>query len=129
MTTAIQPDTAEVIVLMDEAEAAVITQEIRDTTTLVCHLVKEAHDKQAWRALGYPTWAAYCKAEFNIGRSRSYQLVRYAEAIALTATAAGLPESTIVDFLPEGETRGLNMDEVAELVTEVIRDLPPDASS
>lgn len=28
-------------------------------------LLQEAHDRRAWAALGYPSWEAYCVAEFG----------------------------------------------------------------
>ena len=95
---------------------------------MLCSLVKEAHEKQAWRALGYATWAAYCKAEFNIGKSRSYQLVKYAEVIALGSDTSGLPESTIVDSLPEGRARGLDRAELADMLEDAYESLPEDAT-
>lgn len=123
----VEPDTGEVTVLMSKDEAEEITLKIKQYVGVVCHLVKEAHDKQAWRAMDYPTWTAYCKAEFNVGKSRSYQLVKYAEVIALGTDTTGLPESTIVDSLPEGTARGIDRSELAALLEEAYSNLPADA--
>lgn len=127
-TLEVQPDTGEVTVLMSEDEARDITLKIKQYAGVLCSLVKEAHEKQAWRALGYATWAAYCKAEFNIGKSRSYQLVKYAEVIALGSDTSGLPESTIVDSLPEGRARGLDRAELADMLEDAYESLPEDAT-
>ena len=69
--TLVQPDTGEVTVLMDAAEAEEKTLKAQSYMGMVCVLVKELHDKQAWKALGYPSWVAYCKDRFNVGKSRS----------------------------------------------------------
>ena len=31
-------------------------------------LLLKAHDRQAWKALGHKSWAAYVEAEFDMGR-------------------------------------------------------------
>lgn len=127
MTAVVVPDTGELTVLMSEDEANTITLKIKQYAGVICSLVKEAHDKQAWRALGYPTWTAYCKAEFNIGKSRSYQLVKYAEVIALGTDTTGLPESTIVDSLPEGTARTIDPAVLVDALTEAFHAVPADA--
>ena len=34
---------------------------------------------RAWVALGYRSWAEYCKAEFEMSKTRSYQLLDFVE--------------------------------------------------
>ena len=54
----------------------------------------EAHDRRAWQALGYPTWEQYVKKEFNLSRSRSYQLLDRAK-VTHALFAAGLDEMAL----------------------------------
>jgi hypothetical protein len=52
--------------------------------------ILEAHDRRAWQPLGYPTWEQHVKKEFNLSRSRSYQLLDRARVIqALFAAGLG----------------------------------------
>ena len=78
----VQPDTGELTVLFTKPEAEAATAKLKSYFGVSCQLVKELHDKQAWKAMGYGSWAAYTKAEFDISRSRSYQLIKYAEVVA-----------------------------------------------
>ena len=48
---------------------------ILDQILEVDQLLLEAHDRGAWRVLGYGTWQEYMKKEFDLSRSRSYQLL------------------------------------------------------
>ncbi len=36
----------------------------------LANLVRQAYDHQAWVALGYESWSAYCNAELDAGRAR-----------------------------------------------------------
>jgi len=126
----VDADTGEKVratVLMTEAEAQEITQKIKNYCGMVCVLVREAHDKQAWKALSYPSWSAYCKAEFDVSRSRSYQLVKHAEIAAGLADAAQADVSTMVDRLPERTTRDLDPEAVIAAAADAVADLPEDA--
>jgi len=69
---------------MDRAEAQAITDRIRNAVDSLGSLVEQAHDRRAWKAMGYATWEAYVSAEFGFTRQRSYQLLdqgRVAKAI------------------------------------------------
>jgi hypothetical protein len=110
---AVDRSTGEVIVLMDKAAALKITAEIKSWSATLWLKIEEAHRGQAWRALGYESWAAYLDAEFDISRSRGYQLVNHAHAVRALAAAGGVEDvSTMVD-IPERVTRSIDVDEAA----------------
>lgn len=94
-------------------EARVITDTIKEHTTAVWNLLIEAHERQAWKALGYSTWAAYVSNEFNLSRSRSYQLIDQARTIHAIEAAV----STVVD-ISERETRDIK-DDLPEVIAEI----------
>lgn len=100
---------------MSRHDAIVLTEQIRRTQNDWCRLVYEAHEREAWRAMGYPTWGAYVEAELPINRSRSYQLLKRARV----ALAAGLDLSTTVDIPPERQIRAVS-EEGRERITKAV---------
>ncbi|MGW1627344.1 hypothetical protein [Streptomyces sp. NPDC002172] len=77
--TAVEGD---VVTPLDLDEARALTAEIRaaikDVRTATGRLaaaVRRAHAARIWTVLGYPSWKAYAKAEFGVGRSHAYRLV------------------------------------------------------
>lgn len=56
-------------------EARDLTIRIQQQSRALWLLVTEAHDRKAWAALGYDSWAAYVRVELGISQSRAYQLV------------------------------------------------------
>jgi hypothetical protein len=75
---------------------------ILDQVHEVHELILEAHDRRAWQALGYPTWQQYVKKEFNLSRSRSYQLLDRARVqqalLAAGVDAAAMRGTPFEDF-------------------------------
>jgi len=115
----VQPDTGELTVLFTKPEAEAATAKLKSYFGVSCQLVKELHDKQAWKAMGYGSWAAYTKAEFDISRSRSYQLIKYAEVVAGLASVAQVPMDDMAAVLSEGAARAITPAEIAEVSTNV----------
>ncbi len=101
---------------LDVEEARSITDEIRRAADDLYDLLLEAHDRKAWAVLGYGSWAEYVKVEFNISRSRSYQLVDQAKVVRAIESAAGV--STSVD-ISEAEARAIKP--VLSVITDEIR--------
>lgn len=60
---------------LSKAEAKKLTQKIKTAVDDLWSLLVQAHDGKAWKALGYSTWEAYVKAEFEMGRAHSYRLL------------------------------------------------------
>lgn len=131
-TVQVQPDTGEITVLMSEDEARSITAEIKAWAGTLWKKLKQAHDGQAWRALGYDSWRAYIDAEFDMGKSQAYRLLTHANAVYELAGAAGLTPDELSpagDTIPERVTRGLDLDAVCEAIREAVMDLPRDATT
>lgn len=61
---------------LDRAEAERLTARIREHVETVWELIREAYESKAWKALGYPSWAAYCDGEFSSNRIRLPQSER-----------------------------------------------------
>lgn len=56
-------------------EAMDLTGRIKTAANNLWQLLLEAHERKAWKALSYPTWEAYVKAEFDMSRSNAYRLL------------------------------------------------------
>jgi hypothetical protein len=106
---------------MDEARE--LTEHIRSTADVLYVLLGRAHAGRAWEALGYGSFEAYVKEEFNISRSRAYQILNQAKVIE--AIEAAVPEGTDLN-ITEAQARDLKsvLGEVAGEIEERTRDLP-----
>jgi len=76
---------------LDMAEARVLTDEVRDRAQELWFRMRELYQGAAHTALGYSSWADYCAAEFDIGKSRAYQMLDAARV------AVALPQSAMVE--------------------------------
>lgn len=85
---------------LNEAEARALTERIKAQTEHLWKLLLEAHERKAWKVLGYPTWRNYCRQEFGMSQSRAYQLLDQAEVVLALESAS----STMVE-LSEREAR------------------------
>lgn len=110
---------------LNRMEAERVTAKIKAYAGATCQLLLVAHEHKAHKALGYDTWADYVSAEFDISKSRSYQLISQARFILELNEAV----STIVD-VSEWEVRELDpvRDEAIAAATEAVKSLPSDAS-
>lgn len=57
--TLVDPATGEVVADCSPDEARQLTERIRSAADTLCQLLAEAHDRGAWRALGYDSFNAY----------------------------------------------------------------------
>jgi hypothetical protein len=73
-----------------KAQAKTLTKRIRDGVDQVWSLLLEAHERKAWAALGYTTWADYVNAEFDMSRQNSYLLLDQGRAVRAIEEAAGV---------------------------------------
>jgi hypothetical protein len=83
---------------LDTRAAEVLTQRIKTELSNVCLLLAEAHDRQAWAALGYATWEQYVRDEFGYSRSRSYEILDQARVVQALQQAVG--STSIPDISP-----------------------------
>lgn len=75
---------------MTAADARALTDRIRARLGEVSLALLEAHDRRAWAAIGYGSWADYVSREFGLSRSRSYELLDHARISIALGRAAGL---------------------------------------
>lgn len=132
------PVSAEIVdmtVPLNTEEARELTEHIRSAADVLWTLVARAHAGRAWEALGYPSFAAYVKEEFDISRSRAYQLLDQAKVVqaieaatpegttlAISEAAARDLKSVLGDFSAEvaERTYGSTPDEAADMVDEIV---------
>jgi hypothetical protein len=123
---------------MTAKEAHRLTERIRAGAQNLCELVFEAHKGRAWVALGYQSWENYVREEFNLSRSRSYELVDQGRVLQVLSTAAKVPLRAGVSpyavreirrYVPElaEEIRarvsaGVSNKEAREIVVQVVQD-------
>jgi hypothetical protein len=103
------------------AEARDLTEQIKSSVEKTWRLLLNAHEWNAWGALGYSTWESYVRAEFGIGRSRSYQLLDQARVVreieAAVSTTVDITERDVRDLKP-------HLAEVTEAVRDAVADVP-----
>jgi hypothetical protein len=75
-------------VQISEADAKDLTTRIRDGLGEFPLLLLEAHQRRAWIPLGHRSWEQYVRFEFNLSRSRSYELLDQARVIRALRLAA-----------------------------------------
>lgn len=113
-----------------------LTEQIKSTATATYVLIHRAHENKIWFSLNYKSWEAYVSHEFDISKSRSYQLIKQAEVVS--AIKDVVPEGTDVSIteaqardvakaLPKitakikNATRGQSPDEASTTVDNVIK--------
>ena len=99
---------------LTKAQARAITDKINAASTQLHSLLTEAHDRKAWKALGYSSWRDYATAEFSISQSRAYQLLDQARVVTAVREAAN---STMVE-ISERQAR-----EIKPVVKEVAAEI------
>lgn len=127
----LDPETGELVRLLTEDEARALTDRIRDAAEHLWSLLAEAHERQAWRALGYDRWEDYVRAEFNMTRQRAYQLLDQAKVIREIQAAASV--STSVDtaepvpaVVTEAQARDVKpiLGELTDSIRERLNEVP-----
>lgn len=98
---------------LNNEQAKQLTHSIRDAAEVIWILIARAHAGKAWKALGYESWEEYVKEEFNMSRSRSYQLLDQAKVI-----------SAIEEALPEGSKITMSEAAARELRTVLEEAIP-----
>jgi hypothetical protein len=102
-----------------EAEARAETDEVKMDMEALWRKLRDLHDHKAWVVLGYTSWRHYCFVEFNISKSRAYQLINAAKIEeemrkAQTEKAYGLSYATTPDpkfTFNEAQLRELGRDD------------------
>lgn len=105
-------------------QAQALTQHIRAATDVLWTLVARAHAGRAWQALGYPSWESYVSAEFNMSRSRSYQLLDHARVVSAIEAAAPVGTAVHINERAARELKA-HLDEVTDTVAAATVDMSP----
>ena len=113
---------------MSEADAAALTERIRDEAERTWALLVEAHDGYAWAAMGYGSWDDYVTTEFDPAASAALRLVERARVgMEHDVEDGGVPDevhlsaSEVQDFVGqvvlslEALTMGLDMVDLSTL--------------
>lgn len=116
--------TGEVTADLSAVEARAITTRIKEAAESIWSLLLEAHDRKAWTALGYRTWADYVQVEFDMGRAHSYRLLDQGRVIREIGSVS--PSGDIQ--LTEAETREIKpvLAAVKDEIAEAVKDIPAD---
>lgn len=101
-------------------EAKTLTGLIKAAAGELWSLLREAHDQQVWKPLGYSSWAAYTNAEFDMTKSYANRLVAHAEVVK----AIDLEVGPMGPTPPERQTRGVSqgIPEFRQTIRDEIRD-------
>ena len=114
--------------LITADEARTLTERIRRAAVEACMLLLEAHERRAWSALGYGTWERYVRVEFDLSRSRSYQLLDQARVIHALQEASGMSRILDISALAAEDLKP-HLLEVVEAVRLRTSELPPDRAA
>ena len=123
--TLVNAETGEVVSELTPDEARDLTERIRDGLTLTWQLVVEAHDRRAWKALGYASFRSWVEGELNISRGHAYRMLDHGRVMQALAEHAGV--SPMGD-IPERLTRGLDADEAVGAAMGAVGRLPETAT-
>jgi hypothetical protein len=74
---------------LSRAEARMLTEEVKSDAQALWVKLLALYEGQAHLALGYSSWAEYCRDEFEMGKSQAYRL---------------LDAGRVVEQLPEGHS-------------------------
>lgn len=107
---------ADISAPMTTDQARELTDTIRSTSEVLYVLLARAHAGRAWEALGYSSFAQYVKEEFDMSRSRAYQVLDQARVVAAIEAAA--PEGADLPVISEAAARDLKTI-IGEVVPEI----------
>lgn len=100
------------VVLLSKNKARALTDRIREVGEGFAALLLEAYEGEAWRVLGYQSWAAYIDGEFEFNRQYSYRLLvqgRVNQLLAEAGSTLRVTEREARDLSPSqiqvGDTR------------------------
>lgn len=127
MTAHLVPLSGSAPSLCTRAEAQKLTDLIRHHADALWTLLLEAHDRQAWRALGYGSFGDYVMTEFDMSRRHAYRVLDQGRVIRELEAASGVTHGSQVE-VTEREARDIkpHLTEVTDAVRDAVRDAPDD---
>lgn len=114
--------TGEVLSALTETEARDLTDRIRTAAEQTWALLLEAHERGAWSALGYESFAEYATSEFGMSKRHAYRLLDQGEVIRAVEEASGVTHGSLIT---EREARDIRPR--LQAVTDAIRERVPNA--
>lgn len=127
MTGLVDSTTGEVVADCTPDEARQLTERIRSTADALWQLLAEAHDRGAWRALGYDSFKAYVGAEFQMSEQHAYRLLNQATVIGALTQAAQL-DSPIGESVTVNEHTARQLKPHLEVVKERVAEATVDTA-
>ena len=109
----------DIVKMLTQEEAQELTTRIKTNVEDLWVLLTEARERRAWEALGYVSWAEYVRVEFDMDRSRSYQLLNHGAVIHQLTEAAGLSTAVDTSSIVERQTRTITPEILPQVVAEV----------
>ena len=100
---------------MSKVQAEGLTARIKQGLDEVFMLLLEAHERRAWVPLKYPSWERYVRVEFQLSRSRSYELLDQARVMVALRCATGNQPVPTISALAAKEIKPF----LADVVNEV----------
>lgn len=109
-------------------DAKLLTEYIRSTADALYVLLHRAHTGKAWKALGYASFAAYAKSEFDISKSRAYQLLNQAKLVDEITYALPEGSTVVISEAVARDLKSMASEIVPQVKTETAGMSPEDAS-
>jgi len=106
---------------LSRPDAKRLVTRINNQSADVRALVKQLHDGQGWKALGYDSWSACVDGEFVFGRQHAYRLLEAAEVearVSPVGDSKALPERQIREIAVAPPARQ------AEVYAEAVKSAP-----
>lgn len=94
---------------LDAAEARVLTDEVKDDAAALWGKLLRLYEGGAHTALGYSSWADYCRDEFDMGKRTAYRM---------------LDAAAVVESVSHGTLEPPASERVARELVPVLRDNP-----
>jgi hypothetical protein len=114
--------------ILGPSEARRLTDAVKRDAEALWRKLVELYEGGAHTALGYSSWHAYCEAEFDMGQSRSYQLLDAGRvALVIDSTNGGMNERQARELARLGEAEvvevwhELRAEHDEKLTTEKVR--------
>ena len=107
---------ATAIVLLNESEALTLTERIKRGLDDLWRDLYEAHERQAWKAMGYESWKAYCEGALKFSADYGHKQIAHARFMLAIEEALG---NTTVLSPPERVTREIPREDIPDVVESV----------
>lgn len=124
--TLVDTTTGEIVSVCSPEEARALTDQIKGATEALWSLLAEAHDRQAWRALGYDTFKGYVQSEFGMSKQNAYRLLDQARVLDAITEASGHARVTPVLSQRAADELKDDLPLVAERVRVAVADAEPE---